>query len=204
MIRRITKKIGTKKITARCLACNNCALSVVGYQKVFKLFWIPMFPLRKSTCVVCAFCGSTFPCELYSNTLSDIDLSFKTPWRYFSGLVILTIFVIVVSFLSVESDKAWIKDRETFLENPQPGTCFVFRFKEDSDFSIGKVEKVESGKILLRYSRQSHWEQGDAMMAAQVCLKNSKKCNLPNRLDVTLEELKHMEIDNIYFEKGAF
>ncbi len=96
--------------------------------------------------------------------------------------------------------KAWIESRETFLANPQAGACFVFMFKEDemsSNFlSIGKIEGVEGDKILLRYSRQSHWEQGDAMEAASTCLK--KDIKLASMLKVPLEEFKHMDIWNIY------
>jgi hypothetical protein len=97
--------------------------------------------------------------------------------------------------------KIWDKDRKAFFENPRPGTCFAFVFKEDvksSNFlSIGKVESVKDDKVLLSYSRQSHWEQGGAMDAAHVCaIKNPK---LPSTITVTLKELKQMDIWDISF-----
>jgi len=133
--------------------------------------------------------------------LSDSDTRFKTLWRYFSGAAIFITLFISLMVIDHFNRKAWVESREAFLLKPRPGVCFVFMFKEDgmspNPLSIGKVEGVEDDKILLRYSRQSHWEQGMAMGAAETCLK--KNIKLPNMLKVTLEEFKHMDIWNIYF-----
>lgn len=124
--------------------------------------------------------------------------------RYFLVTVIAMIVIFLCTFLVLtrHANEKWDKRREVLFTNPQPGTCFVFRFKEDlneiNSFSIGKVESVEGNKLRLSYSRRSHWEEGLAMGNAEVCAKNPTKCKLPQVQDITLKELRSMGIGYVF------
>ena len=47
-----TKEIGTKETNGTCPSCSSPNLVVVGLQRVFDIFWIPIIPLGKSTCII--------------------------------------------------------------------------------------------------------------------------------------------------------
>ena len=81
------------------ISCPNCQsqLVLVGFQNMFTIFWIPVFPVsRKQYELVCPSCAADYPIEKM-----DIDPSllsqFKTPWWAFS-LPLIFVALIVLMF----------------------------------------------------------------------------------------------------------
>lgn len=97
-------KIVEKQATIPCSHCEEKQVWFFIHQNYFHLFWIPVFPLWKSTTSVCAHCKQVLTKKEFSNALLDnykIEVTkAKTPWWTFFLLIAffaLLVFSIILS-----------------------------------------------------------------------------------------------------------
>jgi len=151
-----TKEIGVKKILGNCPSCSLATLVIVGFQRVFDIFWIPVFPLGKSSCIRCQSCEKTYIYEPSADEMAIQNSSFKTPWWSFSGLFI----IIVLMIFGRISNTSMQKEYDSFKENPTLGTYFIFKNIDDkykeTPYFFAKIVSIEEDKIILYLSQYAY------------------------------------------------
>lgn len=86
-----------------CKTENN--MWIQGYQKYVHIFWIPFFPVGKKVYMVCGHCKGAFEKreiqdpKLIQSFLDGKNNQTKTPWYHFTGLILLSILIVLVSVL---------------------------------------------------------------------------------------------------------
>lgn len=187
-----TKEIGTKRTQGNCPSCSLPSLVIVGSQCVFDLFWIPIIPLKKSTCIRCQSCETTYVHEPSADEAAIQNSGFKTPWWSFSGLFIIIV-LIIFGYMSDASTK---KEHDAFKENPTLGTYFTFKNVGDdykkTPYVFGEIVSLEEDKIILRLSHYAYSKNSMASKGARAA-----KINPKNLLDLDVFEMQKKDFKNL-------
>ncbi|WP_083760700.1 zinc-ribbon domain-containing protein [Robiginitalea biformata] len=88
-----------------CSYCQNTATqNITQFGKYFHIFWIPVFPVGKSTFSECVHCKRTIRKKEFSpelkNTYEGSKSQIKRPLWHWAGLIILGLLFAAVSILS--------------------------------------------------------------------------------------------------------
>lgn len=82
-----------------CQHCNEQRMYLVINSKYFHFFWIPMFPIGKSTYTVCNHCKQTLSIhqmpQEYRVAIANQVAKAKTPIWQFAGLMIVGACIII-------------------------------------------------------------------------------------------------------------
>ena len=164
-----TKEIGTKEASGGCSYCGSPSLVIVGFQRVFDLFWIPIIPLGKSSCVRCQSCEATYVYEPSADEAAIQNSGFKTPWWSFSGLIIIILMTIFGSISNASMQKKY----DAFKDKPTLGTYFIFKSIDDdykeTTYRFGKIIRLEEDDVVLRLGKyvysKSHGASNEAIAA---------------------------------------
>lgn len=192
-----TKEICTKEKSGKCPSCGLATLVIVGFQRVFDLFWIPVIPLKKSTCVRCQSCKNEYIHELSADEIAIQNSGFKTPWWSFSGLIIIIVLLIFGSIASESKQN----EHDEFKENPILGTYFTFRnIGEDykkAPYVFGKIVSIEGDKIILRLSHYCYSKNRTALKEARAAkVKPDDLLDLDN-FEMQKEDFKNLDIQSL-------
>jgi len=132
--------------------CPSCGESEKMYASVFGryalIFWIPLFPIGKKGVAYCEHCKRTFernvmPDELkqaVKRTRSEV----KFPVWYFSGMVLIGIFIGFMAYADGRDDKL----ETEYMANPQVGDVYEYKI-ENKRFSSMKVLAVSDDSLVL-------------------------------------------------------
>lgn len=190
-----TRTLGTKQLNAECPACKNDGLFLIGTQTVFEIFLIPNIPLGKSSYIGCDACGATYPTKMFD--LSDGDMEFKTPKRYFSGLILVAVIVGLVSSIIILS-----KRREaSFKESPTVGKYFTFRLSDPyyktTPYAFAEITDIKGDKISVRFSQRVYSHEQYAVQEAQSAQKNPNEFLDSRSSKVTKDAFKKIKVESI-------
>lgn len=187
-----TKEIGIKRTQGNCPSCSLPNLVIVGSQCVFDLFWIPIIPLKKSTCIRCQSCETIYVHEPSADEAAIQNSGFKTPWWSFSGLFIIIV-LIIFGYMSDASTK---KEHDAFKENPTLGTYFTFKNVGDdykkTPYVFGEIVSLEEDKIILHLSYYAYSKNSMASKGARAA-----KINPKNLLDLDIFEMQKKDFKNL-------
>lgn len=131
-------------INVDCPHCEtNTSMNYAVFGKYAHIYWIPFFPIGKTTVAECNNCKRTFE---YSELTQPIQTKLdrekekdgaKTPIWMFSGLGIIAVLVAIGIYSSGETEK---KEAE-YLKAPKVGD--IYKFESNPGFySTMKVESV--------------------------------------------------------------
>ncbi|MFY7739204.1 MAG: zinc-ribbon domain-containing protein [Flavobacterium sp.] len=131
-------------INVDCPHCEtNTSMNYAVFGKYAHIYWIPFFPIGKTTVAECNNCKRTFE---YSELTQPIQTKLdrekekdgaKTPIWMFSGLGIIAVLVAIGIYSSGETEK---KEAE-YLKTPKVGD--IYKFESNPGFySTMKVESV--------------------------------------------------------------
>ncbi|GAA4045830.1 zinc-ribbon domain-containing protein [Flavobacterium chungnamense] len=131
-------------INVDCPHCEtNISMNYAVFGKYAHIYWIPFFPIGKTTVAECNNCKRTFEySELTQPIQTKLDRekekdAVKTPIWMFSGLGIIAVLVAIGIYSSGETEK---KEAE-YLKAPKVGD--VYKFESNPGFySTMKVESV--------------------------------------------------------------
>ncbi len=143
----------------RNIVCPHCqaetSMNYSVYGRYTHVYWIPFFPLGKSTITECNSCKRTFdfkdlPVNITSKYLKENQQNpAKTPLKHFSLLILGGIGVIAAVFLGMKSDD----DTKLFAKNPKAGDMWHYK-TSTGWFSLAKVDKVTSDSIYVTFNDQ--------------------------------------------------
>ncbi|WP_298308472.1 zinc-ribbon domain-containing protein [Flavobacterium sp.] len=131
-------------INVDCPHCEtNTSMNYAVFGKYAHVYWIPFFPIGKTTVAECNNCKRTFEySELPQPIQTKLDRekekdAVKTPIWMFSGLGIIAVLVAIGIYSSGETEK---KEAE-YLKAPKVGD--IYKFESNPGFySTMKVESV--------------------------------------------------------------
>jgi len=88
-----------------CQYCGEQRMYLVISSRYFHFFWIPMFPIGKSTYTVCNHCKQTLSInqmpQEYRIAIADQAAEAKTPVWQFAGLMIIGVCIAVPILIGI-------------------------------------------------------------------------------------------------------
>jgi hypothetical protein len=191
-----TKEIGTKEASGNCASCSLPSLVIVGFQRVFDIFWIPVIPLGKSSCVSCQSCGATYVHEPSADETAIQNSGFKTPWWSFSGLIIIILMMIFGSISSASMQKEY----NAFKDEPTSGAYFIFKSMDDdykeTPYRFGKIIGLEGDNVVLYLGEYAYSRSSGASKEVTKVKKSQDLSNL-EVVEITREDFKDLDITSI-------
>ncbi len=138
--------------------CPNCQQKqsvIVIFAKYVHLFWIPVFPFKKTAVIVCTNCKyETEEKNILMGTkgaIQQLKSAVPIPKYLFSGLALI---LIAVAYFTYEGRQN--REREkAYLSDPKAGDIYFLRREKDTsqyNHFIMKVRKVEGDSLWLSYS----------------------------------------------------
>lgn len=132
-----------------CNYCNTVG-SLYAYKQVkyFHIFWIPIFPYSTEIISVCNHCKKVnYQREIDPQTLATIRSSGmqKTPVGYFSGLILIGLFLGSAATAGISGS---IKTKK-YMESPVAGDVYEIKRKENgkSMYTLYRVANVTTDSI---------------------------------------------------------
>lgn len=114
--------------------CDYCGTvqSLFAYRQIkyFHVFWIPIFPYSSEVITICNHCKKlSYQREINPQTLQVISSEAirKTPFGYFSGLVLIGLFVSAIVIAGIYG----AKKKEKYLKDPKVGDVYEVSYTKD-------------------------------------------------------------------------
>ena len=142
-----------------CPECGEKKSVIAIFAHYVHIFWIPLFPYKKSASIVCSHCQlateeKTMSSEM-KGTISQLKSTVSTPKSLFSGLLLLAVAVVFFSFRSYQNEQL----EQSYLENPQIGDVYVLKdLEESSEYKhfLMKINEIESDSLWVSFNSYSY------------------------------------------------
>lgn len=145
-------KIASETLEDKCANCARHTVQVFVFQKYAHLFWIPLFPIGKSTITECSHCKKISTLKESSSTLSGIYHSpvsgVKTPIWTYSGIGVMVVLVTWAIFI----DKQKVERNARIILNPVYGDVYEVK-KGHDQYTLFKVDDVIEDTVYLFVSQ---------------------------------------------------
>lgn len=136
--------------------CPKCdtrqTIHYAVYGKYAYAYWIPLFPIGKTTIVKCNYCKNDFKQkELPEQTKQKFELETadtKYPIWYFSGLILLITAITTAFYLSkkdAENDKLYIQD-------PVVGDLYSIKSSKNEYYTSMRVTEVTTDSVFVVFN----------------------------------------------------
>lgn len=140
------------------LECPHCKTESVWAQIVafyVHIFWIPLFPYKKSGQFACSSCNSLVDGNELSETVKLMKKSVRFPLYLFSGLGIIVAFV---TYMFVNSN---IEDKKElgYLSHPEKGDIYHLKDSEETSeykYYLWKVDEVFDDSLYVSQNAYSY------------------------------------------------
>lgn len=133
-----------------CKECSSHKTSIVGHAKYFHLFWIPMFPYKKTLEVLCDNCNylgtpaglDGRSLEIYKSTKSKV----RSPFYMYSGTILIIAAFIYFYMHSADRENQYAE----YMQNPQKDDILLIHIPNDtSDYSYSflKITRIAGDTV---------------------------------------------------------
>lgn len=133
-----------------CSNCQNENTLIIVSSSYAHIFWIPLFPFKKTLSIVCSNCKHEEKAKDASDEVKDISkklkASVKTPWYLFSGSILAAL---IIGFFIIQGVVEQ-KKHETYLENPEVNDIYIlYNADEETEFKyhLWKVVDVKGDSV---------------------------------------------------------
>lgn len=147
------KEIENEVLMEKCPYCghqNTVVMHVI--QKYVHIFWIPLFPLRKIGATHCEFCKQVLMLKEMPPVLitaySNLKAKSKTPVWTYTGLAILTFFIVNGKINDVQEKRRKAK----IIMAPKCGDVYEVKLNENS-YTLYKVDHIKQDSIYVRRNK---------------------------------------------------
>lgn len=142
-----------KSVNAEGLHCEHCneknTLVFHIFRKHAHIFWIPMFPYKKTGISQCTHCKNQLePNEMperIKRKFLEVKKEAKGPIWQFVGLLLLVILIIAVA-ISVNYNN---KENKAYIEDPKAGDIYEFKVKSGEYTSLKVVEVTDDSVYVI-------------------------------------------------------
>jgi hypothetical protein len=196
--------IGNTRVTTvplPSLACVHCgtvdSLTSTVISRYFHLFWIPAFPIGKTSVTVCQHCKQTLTARempaTYQAPVQAIQAQARTPLTNFAllmliGVAIVFIFVVVLvtprtadsESSSTVNDTVSTGTAENAFRDEQVAVGARYKFKANDDgrsYGLVQVTKVTTDSVYYKMTNVLRGELSDA--SAALALRDSLSTAVP-------------------------
>ncbi len=147
-----SKELAKEQITDICKNCNTQgSITLMAVQKYAHLYWIPIFPFRKSIISHCSNCNHTLKRkempDSWSPFYDNIKIKAKTPVWMYSGVIIFVAFLMLGWYASQQKDTR----NAQLIVAPQSGDIFEIKNGRKS-YTLFKVIEVEGDSVFIQMS----------------------------------------------------
>ncbi len=131
-----------------CINCNEQSVAMVTFSKYAHVYWIPVFPIGKTTateCINCkqSFVGDAIP-EPYKEQVNYQKTKASTPIWHFAGLMVIAAAIIAGVISSYQNDKVI---RANVLA-PLVGDRYEIKYAP-SEYSMWKVTAINADTVYI-------------------------------------------------------
>lgn len=132
-------EIGEHPLTASCTSCKEQTLVASYWQRLFHIFWIPVFPLKKFSQVFCTSCGTVYDGDHLQPELSQAAKKYqpRTPKWTYSGLIVIALLIGAGVASEHFDEKEGLQNTKLYLAAPQANDLYLVRM--DIDGKLGYV-----------------------------------------------------------------
>ena len=145
--------------TYNCPKCGENQSVIAIFAHYVHIFWIPIFPYKKSANIACGHCQlateeKSMPEEM-KGTIRQLKSTVNIPKSLFSGLLLLIVAVAFFSFKSLKNDQ----QEQSYIENPQIGDVYVLKdLEESSEYKhyLMKINEINSDSLWVSFNSYSY------------------------------------------------
>jgi hypothetical protein len=142
--------------------CPHCQqkqsqIAITAYYA--HLFWIPVFPYKKTAAIVCGNCKHvTEEGAITSGTtvsIKQLKAAVPVPKYLFSGLVLI---VIGIGYLIYQNNENAAR-RSAYVSDPKVGDVYLLKTKKDTvkyNHYLMKVREINGDSLLVSFSSYSY------------------------------------------------
>jgi hypothetical protein len=138
-----------------CTQCQQKQSVIVIFAKYVHLFWIPVFPYKKTAIIVCTHCKQETEEKAITLGTKDAIQQLKSavpiPKYLFSGLALITLAIAYFTYKGIKDSEK----EQAYLSNPQAGDIYLMKSEEEKGpykYFLTKVRKVEGDSLWVSYS----------------------------------------------------
>ncbi len=143
-------------------ACPNCEEKdshLAIFANYVHVFWIPLFPYKKSAQISCAHCQlateeKSMP-EDMKEKIKQLKSAVSIPKYLFAGLILIGL---SIAYFSYTSSQNTIKEQD-YIANPEVGDVYILEdLEEPSEYKyyLMKVSDLEGDSLLVSYNTYSY------------------------------------------------
>lgn len=142
-----------------CPNCNEKQSVLTIFAHYAHIFWIPLFPFKKTARIVCGHCQldteeKSMP-EDMKGTIKQLKSAVAVPKSLFSGLVVLALVVSLFTFRNIQNARLG----QVYLQNPQIGDVYVIEDPEESseyNHFLLKVNDIEGDSLWVSFNTYAY------------------------------------------------
>lgn len=133
-----------------CKECGSQKTHIVGYSKYFHLFWIPMFPYKKTLEILCDNCNYLGTPDGFKGRSHDIYKSkkskVKSPFYMYSGTILI---LAAITYFYIHSDDLKNQYAE-YIQDPQKDDILLIHIPNDTSsysYSFLKITRIAGDSV---------------------------------------------------------
>ena len=143
----------------QCPECGEAKSTLAIFAHYAHIFWIPLFPFKKSASIVCSHCqlntGEKSMSDDMKGTIKQLKSTVNMPKSLFSGLILVVAAVAFFSFKGIQNSNL----EQSYIEAPQVGDVYILKDTEEkSEYNhfLMKVNLVEEDSLWVSFSSYSY------------------------------------------------
>jgi hypothetical protein len=142
--------VASQNINTQCSECSaNNSLSMHVFQQYLHIFWIPIFPFRKTGSSECSNCKQVLQKKDFSEELkekySQLKSISKTPFWTFTGVLLIIVIAIFMNFEEAENSKK----NASLILTPMEGDVYEIKLGRE-EFTLYKVDFISGDTVYFR------------------------------------------------------
>jgi len=138
-----------------CPQCQQKQSVLVIFAKYVHIFWIPVFPYKKSAVIVCQHCKKETEEKAIALgtgvTIAQLKTSVPIPKYLFSGLALLITAIGYFTYQGIQDDK----QEQAYITSPQVGDVFLVKSEEETsqyNHFLFKIREIHGDSLWISYS----------------------------------------------------
>ncbi|MBS1508843.1 MAG: zinc-ribbon domain-containing protein [Bacteroidetes bacterium] len=138
-----------------CPNCHQNQSAMVIYARYVHIFWLPVFPYKKTATIVCAHCNhETEEKNITLGTkevIQKLKATVPLPIYLFSGTALI---VLAIAYFTYAGRKDSERE-QAYLKDPHVGDVYLVKSKEEKsqyNHYLMKVRKVQGDSLWVSYS----------------------------------------------------
>ncbi len=155
IIHAVKKKVAiTERVFDPCPDCGRSnAIDITIYQRYYRLFWIPFFPLGKTGETVCLNCDKEYKSKKLTGSLKlayeNLKRQTPVPKYLYSGLILVLVLIPVMIYMSMNGRA----EKHQLISTPQLNDVYKVQLP-NRKYALYKVAEIKGDTVFVRKSNK--------------------------------------------------